>query len=341
MASGAASGTMDGPRQDIVRVSIVIRSYNEEKHIARLLNGIIEQTVKDLEIILVDSGSTDATVAIASRYPVRTLTIKKERFSFGRSLNIGCESARGDFIVLASAHVYPVYKDWLENLLKPFEDPKMALVYGKQRGDKTTKYSENQIFKKWFPEDSNAKQPHPFCNNANAAIRRSVWMQRAYDETLTGLEELEWARHAVQMGHKIAYSSEAEVIHVHNETPSDIYNRYRREAIALKTIYPQEQFILWDFFRLLSINSLSDYYHAVRDEVFWRNIAGIFIFRLMQFWGTYRGYIQRAEISSKLRGKFYYPNGLKHSGPVTAEPESQRRIEYSNVPAEEQVVKYY
>jgi glycosyltransferase involved in cell wall biosynthesis len=63
--------------------SIVIRCYNEEKHIGRLLEGILQQTVKDVEVILVDSGSTDATVAIAqSIYPIKLISIKPEEFSF-------------------------------------------------------------------------------------------------------------------------------------------------------------------------------------------------------------------------------------------------------------------
>jgi len=125
--------------------SIVLRAFNEEKHIGRLLSGILEQKMSAIEIILVDSGSTDATLAIASRYPVRVLSITPEEFTFGRSLNIGCSAAQGEFIVLASAHVYPVYSDWLERLLAPFEDEKVALVYGKQRGNKTTRFSEHQI----------------------------------------------------------------------------------------------------------------------------------------------------------------------------------------------------
>jgi len=324
-----------------MKVSVVIRSYNEEKHIGRLLSGIGKQTIKDLEIVVVDSGSQDATLAIASKYPVRILTIEKEEFSFGRSLNVGCESAKGEFIVLASAHVYPVYEDWIENLLRPFEDPKVAVVYGKQRGGETTKYPENQIFKRWFPENSDRKQLHPFCNNANAAIRKSLWMRIPYDETLTGLEDLEWAKRAVQTGHKIVYSSAAEVIHIHSERLLNVYNRYRREAIALKAIYPQERFGLWDFIRLLFINSLSDCYHAICDGLFWPNLNSIFTFRLMQFWGTYRGYLQRAEISSQLREKFYYPGGLRHSEAVVTEPESAGRIEYGSIPMEEHVGKHH
>jgi glycosyltransferase involved in cell wall biosynthesis len=113
---------------------VVIRGYNEGQHIGRLLSGIVHQTVSDVEIILVDSGSTDATLSIAARYPIKILSISPEEFSFGRALNLGCRAASNEFIVIASAHVYPVHQDLLERLLAPFAEPQVALVYGKQRG---------------------------------------------------------------------------------------------------------------------------------------------------------------------------------------------------------------
>lgn len=128
-----------------------------------------------MEIILVDSGSTDATAAIASRYPVQLLHVEPDEFTFGHSLNLGISQAKTEFIVIASAHVYPVYSDWLERLLIPFTDPTVDLTYGKQRGNSNTKFSERQIFARWYPENSDLHQTHPFCNNANAAIRRQLW----------------------------------------------------------------------------------------------------------------------------------------------------------------------
>ena len=65
------------------------------------------------------------------------------------------------------------------------------------------------------PEQSDLNQDHPFCNNANAAIRRSVWERFRYDETLTGLEDLAWARQVISAGFRIAYKADAEVVHVH------------------------------------------------------------------------------------------------------------------------------
>jgi rhamnosyltransferase len=302
---------MDNSRSASVRYSVVVRAYNEEKHIGRLLTGIMQQTVKNLEIILVDSGSTDATVAIATRYPVKVVYIRPEEFTFGYSLNQGIAAASGEIIVMASAHVYPVYPDWLERLFVPFENPQVALTYGKQRGNESSKFSENQIFARWFPDEAQTRQSHPFCNNANAAIRRSLWEEHPYDETLTGLEDIAWANWAIGEGHAIVYIPEAEIIHVHNETPKAVYNRYRREAMAFKQIFPDEEFHLWDFVRLFVTNAVSDSWHAVRARKLFSSLNSILWFRWMQFWGTYQGYRQSGPLTTRLRQTFYYPRGLR------------------------------
>lgn len=314
--------------------SVVIRCHNEEKHIGRLLSGILQQTIQDVEIIVVDSGSTDATVSISSHYPVKILHIRPEDFSFGRSLNVGCQAASGEFIVIASAHVYPVCHDWLERLLAPFSDTQVALVYGKQRGNDKTRYSEHQVFARWYPDESRQNQEHPFCNNANAAIRRSLWERLPYDETLTGLEDLDWARRAMELGYRIIYSADADIVHVHDETYVQIYNRYRREAIAMKRIFPHERFSLWDFVRLLNGNVLSDYRQALHDRVLPQNLGGIFSFRLMQFWGTYRGFARRSPVTDQLRQTFYYPKGWIRPRSEGSELEWRRHIDYSDIEKE-------
>ena len=84
-----------------------------------------------MEIIIVDSGSTDATLSIASRYPVKILSIKPEEFSFGHSLNLGCAEASREFIVIASAHVYPAVKG---PVIFP-RDPFTVMTHGDKRDD--------------------------------------------------------------------------------------------------------------------------------------------------------------------------------------------------------------
>lgn len=286
--------------------SIVIRAYNEEKHIGRLLEGIRQQTVRDVEIILVDSGSTDQTVAIAESFRARIVRIPSTEFTFGRSLNLGIRAATGELIVIASAHVYPVYHDWLELLLQPFADERIALTYGKQRGPATAKFSEQQIYRQWYPDAGLLQQGTAFCNNANAAIRRSLWEKNPYDEELTGLEDLAWGKWAREQGHDIAYVAEAEIVHVHDETPQGVFNRYWREAMAFKRIYPEAHFNVYDFVRLTVMNILSDLWHAARERVLWKNLKSILWFRFMQFHGTRLGYRESGSFTPQLRETFYY-----------------------------------
>ncbi|HUQ42945.1 MAG TPA: glycosyltransferase family 2 protein [Candidatus Limnocylindria bacterium] len=312
-----------------LRTSVIIRCFNEERHIGRLLSGLVRQTQPPDQIVVVDSGSTDATLAIARRFPVEIHTIEPEQFSFGRSLNIGCRAATGDLLVFASAHVTPVYDTWLAELTAPFADPKVALAYGRQQGNESTKYSEHRVMARWFPAKSTARQKHPFSNNANAAVRRSIWETQPYDEDLTGLEDLDWAKKALEAGHAIAYVATAPVVHAHEETWSGVVNRYRREAIAHKRIYQEHGMSAFEALRLAVGNIASDYIHAVRDRVLIQNLGSIPAFRIAQFYGTYRGFRQRGEGSAVLRRRFYYPHGWRR--PVTHEqPANARPIRYDD-----------
>ncbi len=307
--------------------SIIIRSFNEEKHIGKLLEGIQKQTIlSNIEVILVDSGSTDGTVDIASKYGVLLVQITPEEFSFGRALNKGCDAAKGKYLLFASAHIYPVYTDWVEKMIQPFKDEKIALVYGKQVGNEITKYSESQLFKKWFPEESNYNQYHPFCNNANATIRANLWKDQPYDEGLTGLEDLDWATKIMEKGYRIAYESHAPIVHVHDESISKIKNRYMREAIALKRISPKQHVSFFDFIRLSLGNIVSDCFHAWQDHVLIKNFKEIVYFRSLQFWGTYKGFNFK-EADLQLRQRFYYPNGLKKKN--IGDRQNADKIEYT------------
>ena len=261
-------------------------------------------------------------MAIASRYPVRLLHISPEDFTFGRSLNLGCGVARGEAIVIASAHIYPLYPDWLERLLVPLADPRVAVVYGKQRGDSTTHFSEHRIFQQWFPEESVPRQASAFCNNANAAIRTSLWRQRPYHEELPGLEDVEWAMWAKQQGFSVSYSAEAEVIHVHHESPRAVFNRYRREAMALAQIRPSERLGLAEFVRLLAIHLIGDLRAALRQGIARRTWREILWFRWIQFWGTYRGFAIAGPLTRQLKETFFYPRE-----PISGAQTSTRRMQ--------------
>lgn len=294
-------------KSDQLSVSVIIRCLNEQDHIGNLLQAIKEQTNRPEEIIVVDSGSTDQTLDIIRAFGVVAAHISPNDFTFGRSLNRGCAIAKGDILVIASAHVLPVDKFWLSELLAPFIHPRTALVYGRQIGNHLTTFSEHQVFAQQFPEESNFIQKTPFCNNANAAIRRSVWLSRPYDEALTGLEDLDMGNWVLQNGYHLAYNANAAVIHIHDETPAKIFNRYKREAIALKRILPDSHLTFPEFIWLWLSNIVMDLLRALKQIKFVSSVREIVVFRTMQYFGMYRGIHDRSVMTHEMIMRFYYP----------------------------------
>ncbi|MFL6088525.1 MAG: glycosyltransferase family 2 protein [Aeromicrobium sp.] len=294
-------------------ITAVIRAYNEGEHIGRLLTGLQQQTMRVDEVVVVDSGSSDNTVAVAESFGARVVSIAKEAFTFGRSLNYGCDAAKGELLLIVSAHVYPVYDTFVERLAEPFNDSRVAIAYGRQVGDHRTKYAESRVMAKWFPEQSIQNQSHPFSNNANAIVRKDTWNELRYDERLTGLEDLDFAKRALQRGLRIDYVAEAPVVHVHEETWSTIRNRYRREAIAYKQIMGEEQFSAGKAVFLAGYSILSDYWHAMRSGEIISNLSEIPTFRIAQFVGAAEGFRTSPSISDDLRRRFYYPDLRKRT----------------------------
>ena len=126
-------------------VSIVIRALNEAEHLPALFSGLLRQSRRPDQVILVDSGSDDDSVAIARAHGAEVVHISPAEFSFGRALNLGCAAASGDVVVVVSAHVYPLDEKWLDLMMTPFERPEVGLVYGGQTGDSRSHFSEARV----------------------------------------------------------------------------------------------------------------------------------------------------------------------------------------------------
>lgn len=85
-----------------MKVTVVVPSYNSEKVIGQCLESILNQTLEDFEVIVVDDESTDNTVQIAKEYAEkdsRITVIPKEHENAGASRNVGLDKAQGEYIV--------------------------------------------------------------------------------------------------------------------------------------------------------------------------------------------------------------------------------------------------
>lgn len=292
------------------KVSIIFRALNEEKFFERAIVGCKAQRLNDdmeMEIILVDSGSTDRTLEIAKSHDVTIVHIPKSKFSFGRSLNWGCDAASGDYLALISAHCIPAHDRWLQNLLQPLIDGEADYTYGKQVGDDHNKFSEKQLFAKYFGDHDRLQEDDFFVNNANSCVRRDAWSRHRFDEDVTGLEDMVLGKALIENGSNIAYCANAPVVHIHEESWSQVRRRYYREALTLKQVMPEVHMGMRDAVRYTFVGILNDVSAALETKCLSSKLSEIIAFRVMQYYGSYKGHNELRKLSRKQKEAYYYP----------------------------------
>lgn len=85
----------------MVKVSIVMPMFNQEKYIVECLSSVLRQTLKDIEIIVVNDGSTDNSLALVKEFAQqddRIVVIDKPNSGYGHSMNVGMDRASGEYI---------------------------------------------------------------------------------------------------------------------------------------------------------------------------------------------------------------------------------------------------
>lgn len=219
-------------------VSILIRAKNEERTIGKVLDALSSQTYKNFETLIVDSGSTDKTLEIVKKYPVKIYEIKPEDFTFGYSLNFGFQKAEGEFVFCLSAHALPLSKDWLMTIVSNFEDDKVAAVMCRiLPWPDCNPFDRRGLLRKFNIQKQELVEGPPFIfGNISSAIRKSAWKKVHFDETLSYCEDHDWMRKIRKLGYKVIYEPEAKVYHSHNETLKQIYRRSYRESYALNVL---------------------------------------------------------------------------------------------------------
>jgi len=305
-------------------VSIIVRTYNEQAHIGDLLAAIeAQEGALNVEVIIVDSGSTDRTLDIAAQWDCRVVYIDKEQFTFGRSLNMGCASARSDILVFVSGHCVPASPQWLQQIVEPLLKGS-AYCYGNQLPHESTRFSEARVFAKYFDSRDHIPQTGYFVNNANAALRSEVWRAHPFDEELSGLEDMELARRLIAANEEIAYVAAAGVFHIHDETWAQVRWRYEREALALRHIDPQLHMSFLDLVRCVGGSIARDIRAALREGCLMGEFAGICAFRVCQYWGSYRGSQVSRRVSRQRRRHYFYPDSNSEPSDLDTRNEDSR-----------------
>jgi rhamnosyltransferase len=218
------------------KISIIIPVKNGAGTINACLKDIYAQNlISETEVIVIDSGSTDGTLEIVKKYPVRLYQIPPEDFGHGKTRNYGVSLAKGELVVMTVQDARPSSDKWLETMQQHFDDPDIAGVCGQQavphekdknpvqwfRPISKAKYTEKYFPKGEFIKLTQEEQwQHCRWDDVNAMYRKSILEQIPFRDVEFG-EDMIWAKDALSAGYKIVYDNRAMVWHYHHYTDSD------------------------------------------------------------------------------------------------------------------------
>ena len=216
------------------KISIIIRTKNEERWIEQCLKKIFDQNYDNFEVILVDNNSKDKTLKKAKKFPVKIVKISK--FLPGKAINLGIKKSKGELIVCLSAHCIPINNNWLKKIVHALKDPKVAGVYGRQKPlSYSSDFDKRDLFNLFGPEKKIQKKD-TFFHNANSAFRKKTWKKIPFDEKTKHIEDRIWGNSVINKGYKIIYEPEASVYHWHGINQDMEPNRCKRIVNILESL---------------------------------------------------------------------------------------------------------
>lgn len=219
-----------------ILASIIILTKNGERYLRSLLEALYcQKGIERAEVIVIDSGSSDDTLAIVRAFPgVRLVEIPPGEFGHGKTRNLGARLARGEFLIYLPQDATPVGSDWLASLLHAFSDATVVGGYGRQvaRADASAMESfflsrtyHDQAELKVLGQGEGASLARCFFSTVSGAIRASAWKQHPFREDIIMSEDQAWASEVMRCGHAIAYAPGAEVLHSHQYSIASIFRR--------------------------------------------------------------------------------------------------------------------
>lgn len=227
-------------------LSVVIPTLNAEDEIDSLLDTIEAQSLKPLDILVVDSSSDDGTVDEVAKHPcVNLVRIERKEFNHGSTRDMALRRSAGEFVCFLTQDAVPASNLYLERLVAPFlADDSIALVTGRQLPKADARRFEQLVRKFNYPNvpSVRSKSDLPkygiktfFASDTCSAYRRTAYLECGGFDHVNTNEDMLMAARFIASGLKVAYEPSAEVYHSHNLTPSQQFARNRAVGMFLES----------------------------------------------------------------------------------------------------------
>jgi glycosyltransferase involved in cell wall biosynthesis len=209
-------------------VSVIIPALNEEKFIERCLSCLEQQRfpAEQLEVILVDNGSTDRTIEIARSFSgsLNLKILRKSGCYISAIRNLGALSAKGRFLAFLDADCFPP-SDWLARAIHLFQSGENGIVGSFY----TVPEGSSWVAKAWYEDMPRLRQGSvSYVPSGNLFIRRATFLELGgFDPTLQTCEDFEFCQRATTAGYRV--SAFRELSPVHAGTPQTLGGFYRKQ----------------------------------------------------------------------------------------------------------------
>jgi len=234
--------------------TLCVLTLNASKTSQALLSSLAMQTVANIDVLVIDTSSNDATLDFFKAAHFRTHLVTAEAFNHGATRQLAVElSPNADIIIFMTQDASLATPSAIRHLLNAFNDPKVGAAYGRQlqAEDATPIAAHARLFN--YPSSSyvRSKEDIPyfgiktsFMSNSFAAYRRSALMETGgFPPSVILSEDTMVAAKMLQAGWKLAYCADATCFHSHNYSMIEEFKRYfdigvfhGREPWYLKTL---------------------------------------------------------------------------------------------------------
>jgi glycosyltransferase involved in cell wall biosynthesis len=210
-------------------ISLYIPCYNVASYIAPVIEGVLRQSLLPQEILIIDDGSTDNTVTIASYYPVRIVRHEQNQ-GLSAARNTGLRTAQNDLVAFLDADCVPS-PNWLETLAHELHNPRVALAGGRLIEKNLNSYADRwravHMPQEWGPV--RLEDPKFMFGNNGLARKSALISTGGYDERLrTNGEDVDMSQRLREHGYAFIYNPAATVDHLRHDSIHSVLNAYWR-----------------------------------------------------------------------------------------------------------------
>ena len=241
------------------KISIVVPVKNGIETLERFIKGVQLQTCfKDTEVVIIDSGSTDGSVAYLSQFDfVKLIAIDPKTFNHGSTRNLAVTYCKGEFVLMTVQDAWTTDPLLIERMLSHFKDIEVMGVCGHQivphmKGMNPHKWFRPQNeplpkaiqFKNGAFHHLSPKEQFGYCgwDNVIAMYRKSALIAMPFITT-DFAEDLIWAKQALSAQHKLVYDHRNRVNHYHHAYPDYVYKRIFIESYAIYKHFNYERHV--------------------------------------------------------------------------------------------------